>query len=657
VGWAWWVFVLPGAAALLLAALAGPAAAAAGGRGPAAPPRVVEALVRARSVAAGGSLVAVAALRGRERRSVRPRVAVDLVSAVAGGRVRLGEVRLRRLQAGAGRHVRVELGVPGGVQAGSYRVRLCARAGGGTRSACARAGRVRVSGGPPAVPPRFVPGARSGGDDLYPAIGNGGYDALAYRLDVGYRPVTRVLHGRARMTAAATRDLRSFSLDLQGLAVRAVGVDGRPAFFRHRRTKLIVTPTAGIRAGARMLVSVAYGGVVRPAHDPSSGPTGWLPTRTGATVASQPIGAQNWFPSNNIPADKALFDVSTHVPTGLEVLGNGRLVSRRRTGASTTFRWVENHAMATYLVTATLGRYAIVRSRTPSGLPLYSGIDRAAGGGYGAPSRRQLARRRALLSRVGAIVDRLATLLGPYPFDSAGGIVANAPDLEDALETQTRPVYVGEFDPETQIHELAHQWFGDDVTATRSHDIWLHEGFATWLTWWARHRADPRAPTTARAAARAYRASERRHGHLRAVWRPVIVTRARDLFGDAVYDRGAMLLEALRQRVGNANFRRILRDWLDQHAYGNATTGDFIALTRQISGQRLSAFFDDWLHTLGKPRVPPPRARGPSAHMQTGSVRVRRGEWVRKGQVIGLSATAATRAPHTCTSASRTAPR
>jgi hypothetical protein len=95
VGWAWWVFVLPGAAALLLAALAGPAAAAAGGRGPAAPPRVVEALVRARSVAAGGSLVAVAALRGREGRSVRPRVAVDLVSAVAGGRVRLSGAVVR----------------------------------------------------------------------------------------------------------------------------------------------------------------------------------------------------------------------------------------------------------------------------------------------------------------------------------------------------------------------------------------------------------------------------------------------------------------------------------------------------------------------------------------------------------------------------------
>jgi aminopeptidase N len=446
------------------------------------------------------------------------------------------------------------------------------------------------------------------GDDLYPAIGNGGYDALAYRLRLGYRPAARMLDGRARMAALATQDLRSFSLDLQGLVVRGVRVGGVPAFFRRRATKLIVTPLAGIAAGSRFALAVTYRGVVRPVREPSSGRTGLIATRSGATVASQPIGAQNWMPSNNTPADKALFDVSMRVPSGLEMLGNGRLSARRRTGRWTDFRWVEDRPMATYLVTATLGRYEVIRSRTAAGLPLYSGLDHGPGPGGQRPSRHRLAHRRALLRRIGSVIARLQRLLGPYPFASAGGIVANAPDLDDALETQSRPVYVGEFDAETQIHELAHQWFGDMVTITRHRDMWLHEGFATWATWWARHEANPDAPTTAEAAARVYRRSERHSGHLRDVWRPAIVRRPQDLFGDAVYERGATLLEALRQRVGDRIFRRILRDWLAEHAYANATTRDFIALSERDAGQPLDDLFDDWLYTRGKPTVSPPRA-------------------------------------------------
>jgi Peptidase family M1 domain/Peptidase M1 N-terminal domain len=584
----------------LLGATALPAVTVAAAAADAAEPVPTALVVRAPRVAAGGTLPIAGALRAPGR----VRLDVYLAARRAGGRVWLGERRLP----GPRRRFAARLRVARGLPSGRYEVRVCARRGPGAPSACRSAGPVRITGGAPAVPARFVTGARSIGDPLYPSIGNGGYDAQVYRLRLAYDPAVRVLRGRATLLATATQDLRALSLDLQGLRVRSVRVDGRPAFSRRRATKLLITPTRGIPAGAALRVTVAYGGRVRPVHEPGGGTTGFVPTRAGAVVYSQPIGAQNWFPNDNTPADKATFDVTLRVPAGLEVLGNGRLVARRRTRAGTAFRWVERFPMATELATATLGRYEIVRSRTRAGLPLLSAIERG-GPGSPSPSRRALAHRRALLGRIGPVLRTLERLLGPYPFESAGAIVAERPDFGDALETQTRPLYVGEFDAETQIHELAHQWLGDSVTITRWSDVWLQEGFATWAEWWAGHALDPRAPTTAQAAARAYRPSARtRRGRLRERWRPLIVQRRRDLFGDAPYERGAMLLEALRQRVGDPTFRRILSDWLAEHRYGNVTTDDFVALSERDSGTELDALFDDWLHTVGKPTVTPPRA-------------------------------------------------
>jgi len=74
-----------------------------------------------------------------------------------------------------------------------------------------------------------------------------------------------------------------------------------------------------------------------------------------------------------------------------------------------------------------------------------------------------------------------------------------------------------------------------------------------------------------------------------------------NLFTGSIYARGGMTLEALRQKIGTHAFRDVLRDWVAQHAYGNATTADFIALAQRVSGQDLAHFFDVWLYQPEKP--------------------------------------------------------
>jgi aminopeptidase N len=75
------------------------------------------------------------------------------------------------------------------------------------------------------------------------------------------------------------------------------------------------------------------------------------------------------------------------------------------------------------------------------------------------------------------------------------------------------------------------------------------------------------------------------------------------MFASAVYQRGAMTLQALRERIGDRAFFRLLPAWTKAHRYGNANTADFVRLAEQISGQRLEDLFDTWLYTTGKPAL------------------------------------------------------
>ncbi|HVV18407.1 MAG TPA: M1 family peptidase, partial [Pseudonocardiaceae bacterium] len=138
-------------------------------------------------------------------------------------------------------------------------------------------------------------GADRSGDSYLPQHGNGGYRVRHYDLELDYRISANRLSGRAVITAVATQALGRFSLDLAGLRVRGVLVNGRRARYTHQAGKLRIQPAAALSAGTEFTVDVRYAG--NPAPVPSRwGDIGWDELTDGVLVASQPIGAPSWFP-------------------------------------------------------------------------------------------------------------------------------------------------------------------------------------------------------------------------------------------------------------------------------------------------------------------------------------------------------------------------
>ena len=436
---------------------------------------------------------------------------------------------------------------------------------------------------------RFANGARGGGDPYFPDAGNGGYRVRHYDLKLSYDPATRRLAGTAVLGAVADENLARFDLDLRpSLDVRSVKVDGLPASLRRSGQEVVVTPRVRPRSGWPFTIIVSYQGTPGPVADPDGAQDGWIPTDDGAFVAGEPQGAPTWFPCDDRPGDKATFTVSMTVPNGITAVGNGALVKKLVRGGHTTFVWDTAHPMATYLATITLGRFAVSRSVTRTGIPVYLAVD-----------PREAAAAQPALARLGDIVDYQQSVFGPYPFGTVGAIVDDAHFVGYALETQTRPVFDRAPSVPGLVHELAHQWFGDSVSPGRWQDIWLNEGFATYAEWlWSEHSGGP---TARQLLDRAYAAPATATNR----WNPPPGNPggAAHLFDDPVYQRGAMTLQVLRDRVGDDVFFQILRDWTGQHRYGTATTAQFVALAERDSGRDLGPLFDAWLFHPGKPTL------------------------------------------------------
>ena len=256
------------------------------------------------------------------------------------------------------------------------------------------------------------------GDPMFPNAGNGGYDVQNYSLTLDYTPGANQLTASTVVSATATQGLSSFDLDFRWpqSGIARVLVNGKPAAFaRSGEQELVVTPKSGLSAGSRFTVSVDYAGTPIVVTDPDSSIEGWVPTDDGAFVVNEPQGSPAWFPCNDNPRDKATYDFSITVPNGITAMANGVLVSSTTSGGKTTWVWKETDPMATYLATATLGKFDLTISKVGN-IPSYVAVDP------------QLAKGQ-VLAKLPEAVQFYSSIYGPYPFSSVGASVDSAKNV------------------------------------------------------------------------------------------------------------------------------------------------------------------------------------------------------------------------------------
>ncbi|HEX6262432.1 MAG TPA: M1 family metallopeptidase [Actinomycetota bacterium] len=467
--------------------------------------------------------------------------------------------------------------------------------------------------------PRFTAGAPGAGDAYFPFSGNGGYDVGHYDLTLTYTPpepapapIVGQLDGMATIDIVATQDLDRFNLDLRGLDVHAVTVNGKPAaevlppapgaevegaaYWQvqddaARIWELTIQPRPKLKEGQAARVVISYGGETGRPRDIEGVLYGWVTTRDGAMVVGEPEGTMTWYPVSDHPTDKATYSFEITVPEEKVAVANGLPARDPVTDDGwTTWYWDAPDAQASYLTTASVGDYELRFSEAADGLPIIDAVDDNLTAGNLVTSNASLALQPAMIA---FFEETFLT----YPFNSYGSIVDDD-SVGYALETQTRPVYSRVAREGTVAHELAHQWFGNAVSPQRWQDIWLNEGWATYGEWlWSEHAGRDTAQESFEDVMSIPAGSS--------FWNHVVADPGPfGLFHPANYDRGAATLHALRLEVGDEAFFDAAREWLTRHDDGTGTTEDFQAIHEEVSGQDLDGFFDTWLRTPSKPPFP-----------------------------------------------------
>jgi len=439
--------------------------------------------------------------------------------------------------------------------------------------------------------PAPVTGSTGMGDPYYPNWGNGGYDIESYLIKLNIDPIANTLTGSTTIEAIATERLSSFNLDFHGLAIESINVNEKTAEYSRNEDELTIKPSTILELNKQFAVVVNYNGTPELIRStPIDIEMGWSHSATGAiNVWGEPNAASSWFPNNNHPRDKATYRFEITVPKPWVVAASGSLKATQENGDKTTFTWEMNKPMATYLASINIDKYELFTQGGPHGI----GIRDYYPTGYPVANRVQF-------NILPAAIAFFEKLFGPYPFAEYGVVIADpegiCSNIDLALEAQSMSIHCPVMNSESVIvHELAHMWFGDSVSLENWQDIWLKEGFATYAEWLWASKNDPASMALI---------TKNRDSMFFETDFPVAKPSPENLYTEDSYIGGALVLNALRLKLGDEAFFKTLQTYAEQYRYGNAGTDEFMAVAEEVSGQDLKDFFNQWVFSKRIPELP-----------------------------------------------------
>ena len=419
-----------------------------------------------------------------------------------------------------------------------------------------------------------------------------GYDMKYVRASWSVDPNVLALSGTVTLRFLTTATLSELVMDLSDtLILDEVLYHGSPVPATLATGDLLTIPFGSeVPAGTSDSVTVSYHGVPRGSGFGSFA-IGMQPDSSAALwTLSEPYGAKDWWPCKQDLNDKIdSIDLFITTPSAYRAGSNGLLVSEVTADGNTTYHWRHRYPIACYLISMAVADYQVFDYDIVIGTDT---IPMLTYSWHNDPGMAELVGHDA-----GEQMILYSSLFGLYPFaDEKYGHAQFG--WGGGMEHQTM-TSMGGWSYELSAHELAHQWFGDKVTCASWEDIWLNEGFATYLQgmcyefivpdYWYGYKASKIESVVSEPGGSVFCTDTNDIGRI--------------FNGRLTYNKGAMVLHMLRWVCGDTAWFHGIQDYLDDPAlaYGSAHTSDLQAHLEATSGLDLDGFMADWFTGEGYP--------------------------------------------------------
>jgi len=431
------------------------------------------------------------------------------------------------------------------------------------------------------------------------------FDIEHLALDLEVDVVGRTIAGTATHTLRPLRTgLKELRLHAVGLDVSRVTVDGAQTTFRLRPEQLVIDLPAPSDPAKSHTVAITYSAAPQLGlHFRAPGPDS---PDTHHEVWSQGEDEDNrwWFPTWDEPDDRFTYTGAFTVADRFTAVSNGRLTSRDAPKPGWT-RWtyeLTDQDLVSYLVMFAAAEYRLAQDAWRD-RPVLA---------YGPPSRSQEALERSV-ARTKDMLDFMSSATGvEYPYPGYTQVFVQR-FLYTGMENTTATImeeaqlHPPELAPQRErrveavvAHELAHQWFGDQLTCRDWSHMWLNEGLTRFLeTWWWTYAHGPEEGAHKQFAGVAYTVRAEKRGA-----KPLVVdfyTREGERQSHNVYSKGSAVMQGLRVLLGEADFGRAFRRYVADHQHAMVTTEDLRRSFEDTTGLDLSWYFQQWAYLAGHP--------------------------------------------------------
>lgn len=420
------------------------------------------------------------------------------------------------------------------------------------------------------------------------------YDITYQKLEFTVDPAHYFISGIVTSTFTALSDLSTVTFDLTSqLTVSTVIRNGVSVpFAQNANNELVITLPSTINVGTSATVEIRYSGI------PASGEQAFNVTAHDSTpilyTLSEPYGARDWWPCKQDLNDKIdAIDVYITAPSQYVSVANGiEPETPVIHGASKTTHFHHGYPIPAYLVAIAVTNYSVYNQIGGSVHNQYPIIN------YIYPET--LASVQGQLDQTPLILNLYENLFEIYPFHAEKYGHAQF-EWGGGME-HTTVSFMNSFGRDLIAHEMAHQWFGDKITCGAWNDIWLNEGFATYVASLVIENFDGQSAFISEKGRMIAAITAKTNG-------AVYVTEAElsdvnRIFSSRLsYNKGAMVLNMLRFKMGDAMFFQAIKNYLKDVnlAYKYAKTPDLQSHLEAVYGSSLAEFFNDWVYNQGYP--------------------------------------------------------